>query len=91
MNRYGYTLIEALFAFFLFSIICLSLIPILHQLENKYAEVQQELELQRTLYFYLKENPLERRTEYGHFTIYTTHQKVCITHMQTNATYCYKF
>ncbi|UXR68677.1 hypothetical protein MUA26_05675 [Staphylococcus sp. IVB6246] len=90
MNKKGYTLLEALFAFFLFSIICFSLIPILQQLESTYSEAKQELELRRTLFFYLKENLTERHKQIDQYVIDFVHNKICISNIQNHSQYCQK-
>ncbi|KIX91577.1 hypothetical protein TP70_01950 [Staphylococcus microti] len=90
MNQNGYTLIEALFAFFIVSLLSFSTLPILHQLEVTYDNMKEDLALQRTLYFYLKENKLEGRIQLDQFVINRTTENVCITNVQSNKNYCHQ-
>ncbi|MCS4485522.1 hypothetical protein [Staphylococcus americanisciuri] len=90
MNRSAYTLLEALFAFFLVSLLSFSTLPLLHQLALTYQDNIDELDLKRTLYFYLKENTLEGRMQFDRYVINHTHQNICITNIQNNKTYCHQ-
>ena len=90
MNTNGYTLIEALFAFFIVTLLSFSTLLILHQLEVTYDNAKEELALQRTLYFYLKENKLEGRIQLDHFVINRTPEKICITDLQNKKNYCHE-
>lgn len=89
MNKHGYTLLEALFAFFIVSLLSFSTLPVMHELENTYDETKETLELKRTLYFYLTENFPKGRMQLDHYAIYRTHEDVCITNLQSHTVYCH--
>ena len=71
------------------SLICFSLIPLIHQLEKTYTVTTQQLALKRTLYHIIKVEIPNERQDFLKYEVYSSHHKICIQDTQSGQKYCH--